>query len=93
MVIGIDHIHTYKIKMRHILKDVGPRGLNLNLKALLFLSNQGSHFAPQMLKYIIRPHRTRMWGLGPVLVYDGPALPNQTWQPLPFFLWCGASTM
>ena len=71
--------------MRIILKDVGPRGLNLNLKGLLFLSNQGSHLAPQMLKYIIRPHRTRMSGLGPVLIYDGPTLPNQTWQPLAFF--------
>ena len=75
--------------MRHILKDVGPRGLNLNLKGLFFLSNQGSHLAPQMLKYIIRPHRIRMWGLGPVLIYDGPALPNQTWQPLAFFFFFG----
>ena len=80
--------------MRHILKDVGPRDLNLNLKGLFFFfSNQGSHLAPQMLKYIIQHHRTRMWGLEPVLIYDGPALPNQTWQPLAFFLWCGASTM
>ena len=71
--------------MSHILKDVGPRGLNLNLKGLLFLSNQGSHLAPHMVKYIIWPHRTRMWGLGTVLIYDGPALPNQTWQPLAFF--------
>ena len=48
--------------MRHLLKDVGPRGLYFNLKSLLFLSNQGSQLAPQMLKHIIRPHRTRMCG-------------------------------
>ena len=47
--------------MHHTLKDVGPRGY-LHLKGLLFLSNQGSQLAPQMLKHIIRPHRTRMWG-------------------------------
>ena len=50
--------------MRHVLKDVGPRGLYFNLKGLLFLSNQGSQLTPQMLKHIIQPHRTRMCGSG-----------------------------
>ena len=78
--------------MRHILKDVCPRGLYLNLKGLLFLSSQGSQLAPQMFKRIIQPHRQGYGGQGPVLIYDGPAFPKQTWQPLAS-LWCGASTM
>ena len=61
--------------MRHVLKDVGPRDLYFNLKGLLFLSNQGSQLAPQMLKHIIRPHRTRMCGSGAATG----------------FLWCSAS--
>ena len=34
------------VNMPHMLKYVGPRGLYLNIKGLLFLRNQGSHLPP-----------------------------------------------
>ena len=33
------------VNMPHMLKYMGPRGLYINIKGLLFLSNQGSHLA------------------------------------------------
>ena len=34
------------VNMPHMLKYVGPRGLYLNIKGLLFLRNQGSYLPP-----------------------------------------------
>ena len=39
-------IHTpTMVNMPHMLKYMGPRGLYINKKGLLFLSNHGSHLA------------------------------------------------
>ena len=34
------------VNLPHMLKYVGPRGLYLNIKGLLFVRNQGSHLPP-----------------------------------------------
>ena len=33
------------VNIKHMLKYVGPRGLDINIKGPLFLSNKGSHKA------------------------------------------------
>ena len=45
MVVGIVHPHTRNRKCTHMLKYVSPRGLYLNIKGLLLLSNQDGHEA------------------------------------------------
>ena len=42
MVIGIDHPYTHREKYAPHVKIDGPRGICLNIKGLLFLSNQSS---------------------------------------------------
>ena len=45
MVICIDHPQTYNGKYAPYVDGCVPQGLYLNIKGLLFISSQGSHFA------------------------------------------------
>ena len=45
MVVDIDHPHTHSGKYVLYVKNVGTRGLYLNIEGLFFLSNQGCHLA------------------------------------------------
>ena len=48
-----------------MLKYVGPRGLYLNIKGLLFLRNQGSHLPPVLVIGSDYPH-----------THNGPSIHN-----------------
>ena len=60
------------VNMPHMLKYVGPRGLYLNIKGLLFLRNQGSHLPPVLYgdRYWLSTHS-----------FNGPSIHNTNMWP------------
>ena len=87
---GSQVLIIYNNKNAPYFEGCGPQGPKFKFKGSAFSKQPRQPLgSTNALIYIFRPHRTRMWGLGPVLIYDGPALPNQTWQPLAFFYFYG----